>query len=134
MAEALGIAASAISVAQLTWTSCKRLNNIIRGIRDAPETLKSLEGDLTTLVQILESLENKLEPSQSAPFPTSQQHFLDALIWALQGCHNVCIEFTAKISGFTSHSDAVRMSKMDRIRFHFKETDIKLFKENLVQY
>lgn len=52
----------------------------------------------------------------------------------MQGCHNVCIEFTAKISGFTSHSDAVRMSKRDRIRFHFKETDIKLFKENLVQY
>ncbi|KAK7731727.1 hypothetical protein SLS53_008671 [Cytospora paraplurivora] len=132
--EPVGTVASAISVAQLAWNSCRKLSDTIRGIQNAPEMLRSLEGDLTTLVQILELLISNLKSYQTVDIPTNQQHLLDGVKGALYGCHNVCMKFTAKVSELTSHSDAVKMSIRDRIRFHFKDTDIKLLKESLVQY
>lgn len=130
MAEAFGLAASVIAIAQLTWDSCQKLNDTIKRFRNAPEKLRSLLGDLGTLLQLLQSLRGHLEPS----FPASHPGALESLRLAMQGCQQLCDDFTKRLSELTSHSDAEYMGRRDRLRFLFNNAEIMLLKERLVQY
>lgn len=130
MAEAVGLASSAVAIVQLTWDSCRTLNDTIRRYRNAPEKLRNLRGDLGTLLQLIQSLKGQLEPSMSS----GQLNALEALRPAIQGCQQLCNEFTKRISDLTSHSKPNYICKRDRIRFHFHDTEIMLLKERLLQY
>lgn len=130
MAEAVGLAASIIGIVQLTWDSCKTLNDTIKRYQNAPAKLRNLLNDLDTLQQLLQSLKSHLEPSVSAGQPNA----LEALKPAIQGCQQLCDEFTGLISELTSHSRVNYIGKRDRIRFHFNDTEIMLLKERLLQH
>ncbi|ROW08963.1 hypothetical protein VMCG_02966 [Cytospora schulzeri] len=130
MAEAISLAASVIAIAEMTWYSCKTLNDTIKRFRNAPEKLRNLLGDLGTLIQLLQSLRGHLEPSMSAGHPSAHE----ALKPAMQGCQQLCDEFTKRLAELTSHSNEEYIGRRDRLRFHFNDTEIMLLKERLVQY
>ncbi|KUI71401.1 hypothetical protein VM1G_06957 [Cytospora mali] len=130
MAEAVGLASSVIAVAQLTWETCKVLNDTIKGFQNAPEKLKNLRSDLSTLLQLLASLRGYLVQAAAA----GHTSIPDGLKPALQGCQKLCDEFLRRINELTSHSTPVYISKRDRVRFHFNDTEITHLKDRLVQY
>ncbi|KUI52654.1 hypothetical protein VP1G_00118 [Cytospora mali] len=130
MAEAVGLASSVIAVAQLTWETCKMLNDTIKGFHNAPAKLKNLRSDLSTLLQLLASLRSYLVQTISA----GHTSIPDGLKPALQGCQKLCDEFLQRITELTSHSRPTYISKRDRIRFHFNDTEITHLKDRLVQY
>ncbi|KAF5541676.1 hypothetical protein FPHYL_11763 [Fusarium phyllophilum] len=59
-AEAAGLAASVITIADAAYKSSKRLNELIDGFRAASRTLSDLHTDLSSFEQLLQSPEDAL--------------------------------------------------------------------------
>lgn len=136
MAEAgIGLTASLIGIATLAYDSCQKLNGITQGLRNAPENVKSISDDLAALTKLLGSLKNAFQPqNQASRGSLERQGVLTELQSAMQGCQELCEEFTQKLSKHTAHSSEDRMSKRDRISLHFNGAEILVLKERLVQY
>jgi hypothetical protein len=131
--EPLSITASVISVTGLAYKSCKALRNTIKGIRNAPATLKDLYMALEAFEHVTQSLHHDLDGLDDAVFSPDQKESLRALEPVLKYCNTVCDAFSTRLAALMSHSDHGHMSWIDRFQFHFNDSDIHILKENLTQ-
>lgn len=131
--EPLNITASVISVTCLAYESCKALRDVIKNLRNAPETLKSLYNALGTFEDVTKSLQHDLDGLEDSVFSADQKNSLRALEPVMQYCNTVCNAFATRLAELTSHSDQDRITWIDRFRLHFNDGDIRLLKENLAQ-
>jgi hypothetical protein len=133
MADPLSIAGGIIAVAGLAITSCKALNSLIRGFRNAPTTLTLLEGELNTLVDLLVSLRNALNVPSST-FSPKQEACLSSLKPAIEQCDAMCSTITTKLKKVTSNTCHGTPDWKQKIRLHFNENDLMLLKVALERH
>lgn len=131
--EPLSITASVISVTCLAYESCKALRNIIKGLANAPETLKGLHKSLETFENVTKLLQHDLDGLEDSAFSPDQTDSLKALEPAMRDCKTVCDAFAAKLAELTSHSNQDHVAWIDRFRLRFNDSDVQILKENLAQ-
>lgn len=133
--EPLSITAAVIAVTRLTYDSCKSLNDSIKGLRHAPDTLKGLERSLGAFETVTNPLQQDLAGLGDDPdaFSADQQASLRALQPVMHCCRTACDEFAGRLAELTSHSNEGHMSWRDRFRLQFNDSDIRILKENLAQ-
>lgn len=131
--EPLGITASVISVTSLAYQSCKALKDIIRSLRNAPDTLKSLYNSLGAFEDVTKSLQHDLDGLEDSAFSSDQKDSLRALEPVMRYCNTVCNAFATKLAELTSHSEQDHIAWIDRFRLRFNDGDIQILKENLAQ-
>lgn len=131
--EPLNITASVISVTCLAYESCKALRDIIKSLRNAPDTLKGLYNALGSFEIVTKSLQHDLDGLEDSAFSADQKKSLRALEPVMRYCNTVCDAFATRLTELTSHSDQDHITWIDRFRLHFNDSDIRLLKENLTQ-
>lgn len=129
--EPLNITASVISVTCLAYESCKALRNIIKGLTNAPETLRGLYNALETFENVTRSLQHDLDGLEDTAFSPDQKDSLRSLEPVMRYCNTVCKDFATRLAQLTSHSDQGHIAWIDRFRLHFNDRDIEILKENL---
>lgn len=131
--EPLSITASVISVTCLAYESCKALRDIIKSLRNAPDTLKSLYSALGSFEDITKSLQHDLDGLEDSDLSPDQKASLRALEPVMRYCNTVCDAFATRLAELTSHSDQDHITWVDRFRLRFNDGDIQILKENLAQ-
>lgn len=131
--EPLSITASVIGVTRLTYDSCKGLNNLIKGLKNAPASLDLLRTCLDSFEAVIKPLELNFTSVNDANLSPHQQASLEALQPVLQLCRTACDDFSKRLTELTSHSNENRFAVRDRFRLHFNDSDIRVLKENLAQ-
>ncbi|KAL1863895.1 hypothetical protein Daus18300_008044 [Diaporthe australafricana] len=109
------------------------LGNMIKGLTNAPDTLKSLHNALETFENVVTSLQHDLDRLEDAALSSDQKDSLRALEPVLRYCNTVCNAFAKRLAELTSHSDQGHITWVDRFRLHFNDSDIHVLKENLAQ-
>lgn len=131
--EPLSITASVIGVTRLTYDSCKALNHIIKGLKNAPASLEALQKGLNSFEAVIKPLEQDFADVDDPDLSPHQRASLGALQPVLQLCRTACDGFSERLTELTSHSDDNRFALRDRFRLHFNDSDIRVLKENLAQ-
>lgn len=131
--DPLSITASVISVTSLAYQSCKALRNLIKGLTNAPDTLKALYNTLETFENVTKSLQNELDGLEDSALSPDQKDSLRALEPVMRHCNTVCDAFGTRLAELTSHSDQDHITWVDRFRLRFNDSDIQILKENLAQ-
>ncbi|KAJ4416693.1 hypothetical protein N0V82_006602 [Gnomoniopsis sp. IMI 355080] len=131
--EPLSITASVIGVTRMAYDSCKALNDIIKGLKNAPASLEVLQTGLDSFEAVLKPLERDLTSANVAGLSSQQRASLEALQPVLQLCRTACDDFSKRLTELTSHSNEGRFALRDRFRLHFNDSDIRILKENLAQ-
>lgn len=131
--EPLNITASVISVTCLAYESCKALRDIIKSLRNAPDTLQGLYNALGSFEIVTKSLQHDLDGLEDSAFSADQKNSLRALEPVMRYCNTVCDAFATRLTELTSHSGQNHIAWIDRFRLHFNDSDIRLLKENLAQ-
>lgn len=131
--EPLSITASVVSVTSLAYKSCKVLRDIIKGLRNAPDTLKALYNALETFENVVKSLQHDLDGLEDAALSTDEKDSMRVLEPVMRYCNLVCDTFATRLAELTSHSDAGHITWIDRFRLHFNDSDIHVLKENLAR-
>lgn len=131
--EPLSITSSVIALTSLTYSSCKALNDIIKGLKNVPDTLKTLRTSLDAFEAVIRPLEHDLDGLEDAVFSPEQRASLRALDPVMTSCRTSCDDFRKRLAELTSHSDDQRVALRDRLRLHFHDSDIRVLRENLAQ-
>lgn len=134
MAEGLGVAAAIIGVATLAYQSSKSLYELISTIREAPATLQELGADLSALQQLLGSLEAKLKDTPDTSLSEGLKYCLEETKPCLEGCAKACKDFRTKLSEIMSHSTQGHTSRRDKVKLHFQEQDILVFRYRIASW
>ncbi|OAA72041.1 hypothetical protein LEL_09276 [Akanthomyces lecanii RCEF 1005] len=134
MAEAIGIAAGALAFASFAYNSVKSLVDFIEALNHAK--LQDVRQDLRVLAGIIRSLQADLERADGRrDLSANQKESLTHIKNALEGCKMRCDDFSQHLRQILSSSAGAveneNLSKVDRLRLHFNEGVIKLFRSNL---
>ncbi|KAJ3491162.1 hypothetical protein NLG97_g5643 [Lecanicillium saksenae] len=134
MAEAIGIAAGALAFASFAYSSVKSLVDFIDALNHAK--LQDVRQDLSVLAGIIQSLQADLERADNRlDLSANQRESLAHIEKALGGCRTRCDDFGQHLRQILSRSadaaESENLSKVDRLRLHFNEGVIKLFRSNL---
>lgn len=133
-AEAVGLAASVITIADVAYKSSKRLYELIDGFRTASKTLSDLHTDLSSLEQLLQSLKDALGKADDESLSDEMRKCLQNLKPCMVACYEVCDGFSAKVMQITSHSTEDHVSWRDKIRLQFEEKGIQAFQFRLAAH
>jgi hypothetical protein len=126
MAEGLGVAASAISIATAAIQSVQFLSKTIDNIKDVPKTVKSVRVDLQAVEPILHQLDKALQNDES------QVVLRDEIKPVVQNCDRACTSFQAALDRWMRHSTEEKTFWMDRWRVGlFGQDRITTFKGQL---
>jgi hypothetical protein len=131
MSDPLSITAGVIAVVGFAYLSCKALNDTISSFRNAPRMLSDLRGDLDTIQDLLQSLNDALNGVENSALSADKKSCFVNLQPAIKGCQATCDGFAAKLFKITSHSNADRVSLLDRGRLQFNEKEILVLKTGL---
>lgn len=131
--EPLSITASVVAVTGLAYKSCKLLRSVIKGLQNAPETLRGLHNALEAFENVIRSLQHDLDGLCDSTFSSDQKESLRALEPIMRYCNMECDAFAARLAELTSHSDPDRITLVDRFRLKFNDGDVRVLKENLAQ-
>lgn len=99
--DGLGAAASVIAVAGLAIQSIQTIKDTIDSVRNVPETLRHIRGDLGALEPLLRTL-NVIQPNREQAPPGYEQ-----LTPALKGCQDTCEKFQAQLQSWVRESSGV---------------------------
>ena len=130
------LVASVIAIASLAYQSGKTLQDLITGLQQAPRTLTDLRGDLDAVRCILKSFAQSLEKERSASLSTGLRSCFEHLNPSMRSLADACDEFRRKlrsISRSSSREDGT-LDWRSRIRIHFQENEIKIFKYRLASH
>lgn len=131
--EPLSITAGMIAVTGLAYKSCKLLRCVIKGLQNAPETLKGLHIALEAFENVIKSLQRDLDGLDDSTLSSDQKESLRALEPIMQYCNTECDAFAARLAELTSHSEPDHITLVDRFRLKFNDGDIHVLKENLAR-
>ena len=130
-AEALGLTASIIAIADVAYQSSKRLYELINNFRTASQTLSDLHADLSAVQQLLRSLKDALENTNDTSLSDGLRVCLQDFEPSMEAFSKVCDEFREKVAQITSHSTKDHVSWRDKVRLEFEEKGIMAFKYRL---
>jgi hypothetical protein len=126
MAEALGVAASAVGIATAAIQSVQFLSKTIDNIKDGPDTVKNVRFDLQAVEPILRQLDAALQSGDS------QVVLSDEIKSAVNNCDRACTAFQALLARWMRHSTEEKTFWMDRWRVGlFGQERIQTFKGQL---
>ena len=94
MAEALGVAASAVGIATAAIQSVQFLCKTIDNIKDVPKTVKTVRVDLQAVEPILHRLDKALQNDKS------QVVLRDEITPVVENCDRACTSFQAALDGW----------------------------------
>lgn len=131
MSDPFSITAGVVAVASFAYSSCKTLNDTIKGFLNAPKILNDARKDLDAIQNLLQSLVGVLNGVQNSALSPNQQACFINLKPAIQHCEATCSGFAARLSQITSRSGPDHVNWFDRARIHFNDNDISLLKAAL---
>ncbi|KAF2177363.1 hypothetical protein K469DRAFT_755158 [Zopfia rhizophila CBS 207.26] len=130
-AEAVGLAASVITIADVAYQSSKRLYELINGFRTASQTLSDLYTDLSAVQWLLKSLKAALGNTEDKSLSDGLKKCLQDFKPSMEAFSKTCDEFREKVAQITSHSTKDHVSWRDKVRLEFEEKGIMAFKYRL---
>lgn len=131
MAESLSVIASVIAVTQLTYSSCKALNDKIKGIKHTPSYFNDLQASLDAFQNVIEPFERDIAGRKDATLSADQQQSMQGLQQVMVCCKTALTKFTERLAEMTSHSDENHIGWRDRIGLDFNKGEIRALKEDL---
>ncbi len=102
MSNPFSISAGVIRVAELAHSSCKALNDMIKGYLNAPQSLSDLGRDLEKVQSVLKSLIGALNKVENSTLSPDLQSCLINLEPAIRQFKAAYDEFTVRLSKIAS--------------------------------
>ncbi|KAI0454949.1 hypothetical protein F5B21DRAFT_503744 [Xylaria acuta] len=131
MAEVFGVAAGVVGISApaLHWTRLLLVD--LHNISDAPDVVKSLEGDFNLIDRTLQSLEAITQPQWEALGISVVEQCKETT----SACTASCKKFRTDLQGWTRHSSGGKLSWQDRANVgFFQQRRIKSMSDQLHHY
>ncbi|KAJ0415416.1 hypothetical protein BJY00DRAFT_293548 [Aspergillus carlsbadensis] len=109
MVDGLSVAASVVGLATAALQSLQFLYTTIGNLKDVPQTIANIKGDLQSLQAVLEKLQQTLKEDASLVLN-------DVVIQTVQDCDSACKSFQAVIARWMRHSTEEKTFWADRWR------------------
>ena len=128
MADPLSIAASVVGVTVPALHGARLLLNDLQKINDAPETVKRLKDDVSSVERALSSLQTVKDQEWESLGGTIAEESKTTISM----CTRACDEFRTDLQRWTRHSGDGRLTWQDRANVgFFKQGRIKTMSEQL---
>ena len=133
MAEAVGLAASILTIVSAAYKSCKALNDTIIRIDDAPKHVFAIANDLEDFYQVLGTLQTILEEGDFRA-RMIEPVILDQLSQVLQRCLEIFKVMTLIIAEYDHRNRSIiGLHVWKRIKWDFKEKEVEEARKELSQ-
>ncbi|KAF2015093.1 hypothetical protein BU24DRAFT_228133 [Aaosphaeria arxii CBS 175.79] len=133
MADPLNVAAGAITIVSLAYSSSRALYELISTIHGSPSVFKDLSEEVITLNQILDTLRATLGDHASM-MGNKQIAYLEAVDRTLQGCDIACQDFKTKLEKLTENSSDGKRSFRDGLKLSFQRKNINDFRMRIASW
>lgn len=134
MAEPVGLAASLISLLGTAYTLSKATYRAIDSIRAAPTHIKAISSDIKAMFSVLATLSSYLNDEDNAVGVLHRVVAAD-LGDVLTNSVSVLKELQILVGEFIKgESSRQNLGRWMRIRLHFKEAEVKQWREQLVAH
>jgi hypothetical protein len=134
MSDPLSVTAGVIGVATFALHSIRSLVDAIDSIRNAPDAVTNLSGDLKTTAGIVGNLHAKLASHTLEPALEKSINENGSLRSAFQSCSEDCARFKDVVATWMKHSSAEKTAWQDRVKLGlFGEKKIQNFARRLAQ-
>lgn len=130
MAEAIGLTSAILSLVTTAYSSCQKLYSTVDGVRNAPKHIALISNDLEDFYLVLGTIQALLDDEEfSAGIVQHAQS--KSLCKVLEDCILVFKGFETIISEYQAHSKDPAISTWQRLKWTFKESEIKNLRRNL---
>lgn len=133
MAEAIGAAASVITLVTTVYQSCKTLHDTLGAIRNAPRHIYYILSDLEDFYRVLGTIQAILDDEDSAQGilqPPSSHNLTKVLKNSLV----VFSDISALLKSYSKQGNAVNASTWQRMEWTFKEKDVEDLRKTLLAH
>ncbi|KAH7186153.1 uncharacterized protein B0J16DRAFT_305812 [Fusarium flagelliforme] len=128
MADPLSITASIVGIIAATSQGIELLSNTIQNIRNAPESIKSIQTGIQQLKPLLTKLEFGIKEEPTELILSTE------IRDALGTCNRACTEFNVSLTHWTRHSSGEKTSVLDNAKIGiFRQGRIRVLNEQLCQ-
>ena len=122
MSDPLSIGASVVGIVTAAAHVARLLLDDIQDIKDAPDDIKAIKGDLNVVVGVLGSLEQL--PADK--WQMLGEKIIDLTKAAGKLCEESCTKFQGDLARWTRHSDGEKLAWQDQVKIgFFKKGQIK---------
>ena len=125
MAETVGVAATALALAQFAFQSSITLYQLLKSFGSHNSRVRDLESELNALSEVLSALAGTMEASKAD---------MSTLKIPLQQCGNVCADFYKEIVKCSTHSNGTRTSFRDWAKLRYMGDDMDGFRRLISSY
>ena len=133
MAEAVGLAASIITLVSLAYKSCKNLSDSITRMEDAPKHVFAIANDLEDLYSLLGTLQAVLEEGDSLA-ATLEPAMSGNLSQVLSHCLNIFKATNIIVAEYDNRNHSIiGMHAWKRLKWSFMEKEIQDARRELAQ-
>ncbi|PSN60754.1 hypothetical protein BS50DRAFT_681332 [Corynespora cassiicola Philippines] len=128
MAEALSFTASTIAIVTLAYKSTKSFIDFIEALKDAPQMISDLKGDVSAVQNVIKLLENLIERSEVNTIPDEIRLCLSSAKVPLKDCETVIRAFQSKLIDWFHNSKwsminaSLKEAKIQKFRMRMKDT------------
>ena len=130
MAEAIGLTSAILSLVTTAYSSCQKLYSTVDGVRNAPKHIALISSDLEDFYLVLGTFQALLDDEEfSAGIVQYAQS--ENLCKVLEDCVVVFKNLETIISEYQAHGKDPAISTWQRLKYKFKESEIKDQRRNL---
>lgn len=131
MPEALFFSSAILSLVTTAYSSCQKLHSTFNGVRNAPKHIAVISKDLEGFYLVLGTIQALLDEKEfSAGIVQYAQS--ENLCKVLEDCLFVFKDFGTIISEYQAHSMDPAMRTWQRLKWTFKESEIKDLRRKLI--
>ena len=130
MAEVIGLTSAILSLVTTAYSSCQTLYSTFDGVRNAPKHIAVISNDLEDFYLVLGTIQALLDDEEFSAgivqYAQSQN-----LCKVLEDCVAVFKNLETIISEYQAHSKDPAIRTWQRLKWTFKESEIKNLRRNL---
>ena len=130
MAEAIGLSSAILSLVTTAYSSCQKLYSTFDGVRNAPKHIAVISNDLEGFYLVLGTIQALLDDEESSAGIVQYAQSKN-LCKVLEDCIVVFKDIEIIISEYQAHSKDPAMRTWQRLKWTFKESEIKNLRSNL---
>ncbi|KAH8430993.1 uncharacterized protein LDX57_008654 [Aspergillus melleus] len=127
MAETVGFVSALLGLTILTFDASKTLYEAVSSFRSQRRTIRDLQLDLSSLLDVLQSIRDLAESSH-------ESDRLEALRLPMECCLAICQDLQVTLDSCTKHSDEGRDSIRDWLSLRYHEKSFEDMKKRLASY
>ena len=130
MAEAIGLSSAILSLVTTAYSSCQKLYSTFNKVRNAPKHIAAISKDLEDFYLVLGAIQSLLDDEE---FSAGIVQYAQSknLCKVLEDCILVFKDFETIISEYQAHSKDPAIRTWQRLKWTFKESEIKDLRRNL---